>query len=509
MYRVLIIDDEEIVREGIRDLIDWEAEGFEICAEGRDGRDGLKKTLEFEPDLVLVDIKMPGLSGIELIRAAREEGFEGNFIILTGYSEFDYAKSAIILGVKGYVLKPIDEDELLERVRQVREEIVSRETETAWNLGNEGKAREELLRRILLKLEDADKLEKEIRRYRLDSFLEHHTFCTAILADKELMVGQEDSRFFERIEEFVEGLPGEIEKVMMENNAVLISRDMDYRLWAGQLELRNAHIARKYGRGFLICVGHNVSGWYDLCHSYEFASWLSENAFLFGQYPSLSMEVIRKPQQAGENPSIDYFYMLMEIGDLDGIADCVENYRHYCQEHLIKEPDIKVQVMYNLMLLKNRADQQGGGDKDGEQNMMLLMERLMKAEELDELLGIYREILQDMCRRIGCDDSGTVIKRMYYYMEKNYAQNLKLETIAKLFNYNSTYLGKIFRKEIGENFNNVLDNIRITNAKRLLMETDLKVYQVSEQVGYSNLDYFYMKFRKYVGMSPKEFRKNR
>ena len=93
-------------------------------------------------------------------------------------------------------------------------------------------------------------------------------------------------------------------------------------------------------------------------------------------------------------------------------------------------------------------------------------------------------------------------------MEKNYDKDIKLENIAKTFNYNSAYLGKLFRKEIGENFNNSLDRIRIDNAKRLLQETDLKVYQISERVGYGSIDYFYMKFKKYVGISPKEYRKN-
>lgn len=82
-----------------------------------------------------------------------------------------------------------------------------------------------------------------------------------------------------------------------------------------------------------------------------------------------------------------------------------------------------------------------------------------------------------------------------------------MESFAKMFNYNSNYLGKIFRKEMGDSFNNILDTIRIANAKRLLLETDMKVYQISEQVGYSNIDYFYLKFKKYVGISPKEYKK--
>ena len=110
MYRFMILDDEPVVREGIKSLIDWSEYEFELCAEGVDGKDGLKKILEFQPDLVLIDLKMPGMTGIEVIQSARNEGFLGKYIILTGYSDFQFAKQAISVGVRAYLLKPIDED---------------------------------------------------------------------------------------------------------------------------------------------------------------------------------------------------------------------------------------------------------------------------------------------------------------------------------------------------------------------------------------------------------------
>ena len=123
MYKVMIIDDEAMIRWGIHDLLDWDEEGFLFCEDGKDGKDGFKKLMENHPDLVLVDIKMPGMSGIELIQAAREAGYEGYFIILTGYAEFEFAKSAIKLGVKEYLLKPIEEEELKGCVQRIREEL--------------------------------------------------------------------------------------------------------------------------------------------------------------------------------------------------------------------------------------------------------------------------------------------------------------------------------------------------------------------------------------------------
>ena len=148
MYKVMIIDDEAMIRWGVHDLLDWEKEGFVFCEDGKDGKDGLKKLLEYCPDLALVDIKMPGMSGLELIREAKEVGYEGYFIILTGYAEFEFAKEAIKYGVKEYLLKPIEEDELTQCVQRIKEELNQKEGERVYHSVNENIAREELLRLI-------------------------------------------------------------------------------------------------------------------------------------------------------------------------------------------------------------------------------------------------------------------------------------------------------------------------------------------------------------------------
>lgn len=504
MYKVMVIDDEEIVRMGIRDLISWEEEGFSICCEGKDGCDGLEKLMKFQPDVVLVDIKMPGMSGIELMHTALERGFQGYFVILTGFSEFEFAKSAISLGVKEYLLKPIDEDELLDILRKIRDEIQKKEGEAAYHESNESKAREELMRRILMHMEDREELKKQMELYRMD--YSDQILCAAVISDKELVLGSENRMFSEKVDELLGSREVYTEKILMDNSVVVIQKGMDYRTWASLLEARNKRLQSRMGSGLRIAVGHNVSNWYDLTHSYEFARFLLEHEFLFSDWSVLTMDMIEVQAHLAENPSTDYFCMLIEVGDMEGIRQCVEKFRQYCVKGMMNELDIKIQVMYNLMQIRNWASKKYEEVKELELTDSL--ERLNSAEKLDELMELYCEALQELCIKVGCAGSETMIKRMYYYMERNYDKDLKLETFSKMFHYNSNYLGTIFRKEIGDSFNNILDNIRITNAKRLLAETNLKVYQISERVGYSNIDYFYLKFKKYVGVSPKEYKKD-
>ncbi|MDU5107465.1 MULTISPECIES: response regulator transcription factor [unclassified Clostridium] len=125
MYKLIIVEDEEIIRKGLVNTIDWLKMGFIVVGEAEDGEAGLKIIKELEPDLVITDIKMPFLNGLDMIKIAKStQNFES--IILTSYSDFDYAKKAISIGVGDYILKPINEEELFEVVSNIKGKIDDR-----------------------------------------------------------------------------------------------------------------------------------------------------------------------------------------------------------------------------------------------------------------------------------------------------------------------------------------------------------------------------------------------
>lgn len=123
MYHVLIADDEAIIREGIKCLFDWESMGYTITDEAVNGEQALEKILSQTPDVALMDIRMPGLTGLEVVRRAREAGYNGKIIILSGYSDFKYAQEAIRYGIQYYLTKPIDEDELSEILGNIKKQL--------------------------------------------------------------------------------------------------------------------------------------------------------------------------------------------------------------------------------------------------------------------------------------------------------------------------------------------------------------------------------------------------
>ena len=113
---LLFVDDEPLVRRGLQSLVDWKAQGFSVQGEAGDGEEALEALLSLRPDIVLLDVRMPGMSGVEVMRRAREAGFRGKFILLTGYAEFAYARAAIRCGATDYLLKPVNNADLYRAV---------------------------------------------------------------------------------------------------------------------------------------------------------------------------------------------------------------------------------------------------------------------------------------------------------------------------------------------------------------------------------------------------------
>jgi len=506
MYQVLIIDDEPVVRAGIKKLISWDDYNFEICAEGSDGKEGLRKILDYSPDLVLVDIKMPGMSGIELIREAKKEGYEGKFIILTGYSDFDFAKSAVSLGVRAYLLKPIDENELIENVKEVQAELDAKKHLDDYYTLSELKARQEVLHRLLLHKEDREVLRREIKLYGMD--FNYHSFCTAILINKDSLSDPDASLNQDRTEQMLKDLE-HVDSVMADDRLVLIGKGITYKALNDKLTRNNERVKRIYGTGYFIAIGHDVANWEDLHFSYECAKLLSEYEFLYKRLEVINIDAFNHNGDNGEEKYMDRLSNLIEIGDLEDIRQTLEELKEYYISHLCKESEIKVLVVRSMAHLHNMFERRYEEKHEGFPDFEKLAIGIKNAQSLEELMEFVGNYCIAAAKIIGTSTSDHVVKRMVAYMEKNFDQDLKLESIARMFNYNSAYLGKVFKKESGESFNNVLDSIRIENAKRLLLQSDLKVYQVSEQIGYSNIDYFYSKFKKYVGISPKEFKRQK
>lgn len=510
MLKVLIVDDEHIVREGLKSIISWKDHGFEICGEGIDGKDAVNKINELDPDLVLIDIKMPGMYGLDVIKQVREAGYKGRFVILTGYSDFDYAKSAIRLGVDSYLLKPIDEDELIEAVKKVYEDI-KRESDIKNHIINSKKHIKELALRSLIEgTKDFNVLQSnfDLCNIRMD----FDSFYVAIV-DSYLESNREDFYLdlLNEIENIVDSLEY-IDMINIEHRAVLLIEGKNRKEALNILVSLHKKLLLRLKFHIIIALGRKADKAYAIHLSYKDARKLLSRRFFFSNMEVIDFQEVNKSAKddiikEDLSKAAEKIYTYIEVNDVGEIEEILEGIKAYFAASDYSSEKVKGICTNIITELKDKIVLNYDNLKEAFPSEEDVIKEIYEKNSLSELIEYMKTEFIDISNKICIDSSDNTMKRIVNFIHKNYNKDLKLETLADIFNYNSAYLGKMFKKYTGVNFNSYLDKVRIENAKELLAQNELKVYQISEKVGYKSIDYFYVKFKKYVGISPKEFKK--
>lgn len=500
MLKVLLVDDEPNVRHGVKMMIPWDELGLEVVGEAEDGDDGLAKILSLSPDIVIADVKMPGMSGIKMIEAAKNSGFSGKSLILSGYSDFTYAKEAMSLGVKGFILKPVDEDELIEALKILSEESRTEYRDKAAMRKGSEYMNEKLVRALLLG--DAAVINSSsLAAYEYDSY------DAAIISPAEDMEQEEKALLLESVKNRLEAC-GDVDVVSPELSSGITA--VLFKGWKREKILSFFTELSKdlFGKIF-ITVGNTVYGIDDIKQSYLDADSLLKNRFMYLHCGVVTQDTI-SDEGGGEGQIgeiIGKIYAYVEINDTEKLDDALEGLRQaLCGTNATPER-IKVQCITAVMEIKSRLIK-NIGDKKTEQfiNDEFIAE-IGEKSSLFDIIELLKATLAELSRTYFGRTTKSTMERVVQHIRSNYSREIRLEQLANIFGYNSAYLGKVFHQYTGENFNNYLDRIRITEAKRLLETDKYKVYEVAEMVGYSNINYFHNKFKKYVGVSPLSYKR--
>ena len=503
MLKVLIIDDEPYVREGLKYIIPWEEYGFEVCGDAVDGDDGFSKIVELNPDLVLIDIKMPGKTGLEVINESYKNSFKGKFVIISGYSDFQYAKTAIKYGVKSYLLKPIDEEELIEIIKELSEEIRIENTNKVKEKINSEVLREYNLQQLILgrSIESYD----EIKR----TFI-NNSYQIALVSN-EFYSGEEEIIQFQKfIKENLINL-SKVDMIKIEGHIVLVFKDTNINYVIKVLDKLKSDIERNLEGQLFMTVGEIVNSIIDIGKSYKSAYSLMNRKFLYLDYGIVTYSELENVNMNdfsyGENEIANKVHSYVEIGEIDKVVETLRLVENFVRAKIYSEEKVKVLATKLFLELKDKIMVDYNLAKDEIRKNEDIIQKIYGKNSLRATIDFLIEEFTSISKKICNGTSDTSIKRIVKYIDKNYYRDLKLELLAEIFNYNSAYLGKVFKNYTGVSFNTYLDKVRIEEAKKLLMEDKLKVYQVCEKVGYKNIDYFHSKFKKYVGTSPLNYKK--
>jgi len=490
VYRTIIIDDEQTIRLGLKKIIDWEKHGFQIVDEAENGLVGYEKILSIHPDLILLDIKMPGLDGINLLRKIRQEGIESKVIFLTGFGEFEYAKEAIKLNAEAFLTKPFNEEELEEVLNRVAKDL-DHQTKIDNQLESQKRLEEkQKYRRLLL---GEKRVEKSVDLISL--------FCVASIQSDEKPYNI--NTFFDEFQR----LHPSLLCLLLADSWVVVFKNMTLtRVKVAVYDLNN-QLKKKLNERYLISIGRVVTGQHELYKSFEDAKMIGQKWYLteshtvefYSDSPILDTSEL--------NIDSDLLYSYIEIGNTEGIESFYDRIKKSYESNSVDFKRIKGLCITSLLLViekvKFHYKEKGLVFKDYNE----ISKHLYEQEDLPNLLEAIKKYTTQIIESIHTGTKDNTLYKVLDYIDIHYDKPLKLERLGEIFGYNSSYLGTIFKEFTGMSFKSYLDSIRIEMAKKYLKEGHFKVYEVAELVGYSNVDYFHSKFKKYENMSPKKYQK--
>ena len=530
MRTVLIVDDEIAVCNLVKHLVDWEWLSFRLAGFAHDGWLALKKMEEERPDIVITDIRMPGLSGLELIREIRRRGLPVLFVIISGYREFEFARQAILYGVEDYLLKPLREQEINALLYRLSKKLQDAETDGSQKDGDarQVEALKQNVRRLWMERAFQGEMEEktswqEINRQFCFRFVEGEFTVWMMRVDPEKGIsGREEERGFllrqamENWEEWMAGFYSE--QVMMiggRRGYLLTNRGLEKRRESWQAE-KEGLLWQKSWREKKEHYTFTLSCSDAFFHPWELSGAVkdAENKLSQCYWKGFGrLYAARLPDSHGPDRELTP----QEKEDLETAMiplDPDQLYQHV--EKLLREERRREPENYRGSLsllfqcgefLGDRMNRMAGTKTDNQRPYRGQAENCRTWGELLDSLNQYCRMITKEGLQSRKIQAALPVRTIQQYMKTHFAESLTLEGMAEIVHLNPVYLSGLFKKELGVNFSDYLAGLRVEKAKALLKEVDWNISEVAAQVGYGDARYFSKVFSKLVGINPKEYRR--
>lgn len=521
LFGTLIVDDEPYVREGLKGLIDWGSYGFTICGEAPNGQIALDMMREIRPRLVITDIRMPEMDGLELIRmAVCVLKLDCRFIILSGYDDFRYAQTAMKYNVRNYLLKPIEEDELAKALSELRGEIedgIAGDRERALSL----KARGNETVRRLMQGETGTDVAAFAAKYLHACSGAPMSLAMVEIMDIRQWLSEMD---YEEIQSNLADIHKNIANAVGPGNELNIALEEPHRFYilvtpaildnwqADESSFCRALCGSVAAGGryrIAVYAGKRVTGLAGVRESYE-SCVLARELNFFERKSGVLLYDELKDRTFSYNITGDIGYAgllgAVESFRKNSMPEAVEEFFSDLQKRLLAPDMVRACAAgFQLEVLRLIADKNGDPEKLTTRFTMKELE-LQTSEELKKNLLDFCLASADYIGSLRELHTPVLMAEVEKYVRRNFRSELNLKGVAERFFINPVYLGQLFRKSFGVYFNDYLHGLRIEEAVKLLKNSDMKVHEIAERIGYSDPDYFIRKFKKLLGVSPSLYR---
>lgn len=533
MIKVLIADDELRICELIFRLIDWESLGMSVIAVAHDGRETIKIIKNEMPDIVITDIRMPGYNGVDVIRIGKEYNSDIQFIIISGYSQFDYAQNAIHYGVSDYLLKPVKAEELTKALLRIKSRIdknnqMYSQVKKAWTLEQQNRRlyREQLIMEIAhgkgfdVLTKDMNTLNEQYKYEFIPGF-----FTIVIVKADGLNFEEktESSFLYEKIQQSLSfafaPVMQEMQGTMLDNGTYifLFNYENEYAEIESQIHrLLNQMLLQKdvFKKLHLtIGLGKRVNCLAEVGKSYETAYLAIKDRILVG-----TDRIIEGKEKIVVQDYKDYF--LHTVRELENVVENLDDKRisDIIQEWgtaLSKDKEINgYQIEQSAKALVNSyllSMQKNNYTLDEDDNLlkdfMKSIENCISLGEIQELLsGTLEQSLSEYRHKRALSGSKP-IRDAKEYIRNNLAGNLTIQEVSEYVGYSSAHFSVRFKQECGITFSDYVMESRIEKSKELLKNTRETIESIAAAVGYSDVKSFTKNFKKYTEVKPSQYRK--
>lgn len=507
--RAVVVEDEILIREGLCKLMSKMFPDIHIEGVAGNGQEGLEYIKEYQPDLVITDIKMPVMDGLAMLGKVQETGLFPKVIVLTAYSEFEYAKQAVKLGVCDYIIKPVVVQEFVQTIRKIQnlyEQELKRTPETMGSLEHivsgllygvsamDGKMLDFLSKKysideqtplieLLVYMGESFETGREKKRQEMSRIMEQKgiRYCLA------------DMEYDKAIVTLIYGYSSRQEIERWYQNQILFQKrdEWERHISYGMVEVIGAKAVREGYQTLLPYMDWNIVLGDDVLISYPKIADVQTEICI---YPVELENQIKAAVCAGEEARI---------------FEIAKRFQEYFLNGKIYLPkEIKESCVRFQWAILNIAKEVGCIDYQ-KVDQKTLLDRIMGAKTGEELHKSFDGLFEHM--HMPDKETGVLslaVKKAQSMIHEFYADGITLNEIADRLNLTQEYLGSQFHKEVGENFSTYIRNYRLSKAKELLIGTQMKQYEIAEKVGYADAKYFARVFKECVGMSPAEYRKS-
>jgi two-component system, response regulator YesN len=511
MKKIFLLDDEVQVREGIKNSIDWKKEGFIYCGDASDGEIALPLVEKYQPEIVITDIKMPFMDGLEFSRIIREKMPAVKIIILSGHDEFEYAREAMRVQITEYCLKPISANELLKILHKVSHQI----------------DQERLAKNHLTELQNLASQSKSITK---ETFL--NDLCQGIYSPSEainkathLGIDLVSSYYYILIIEAKDTYEIDSINWVTEQYSCLHFKQNPKEIvfiMKGESKGRLEHEARLLREKILAIREQNIES--PLIFGFGKVQSRIQGiavSFLEAEEEKNYHKIIHKHKQIDNDQDVSANHEVflsnrneliefLKNGDCGSITDFSNRYTLFLQEGNNTAPFF---IYYSLLdftiTIKQYIKETGMEDPVLLQEINTIEMRAGWIREYSEVNRYITEMLQTVFKsaiQSGGSYSPVIHKAMDYIQSHFHDTQLSLQSIANRVNVSPSYFSHMFSQETGQTLVEYITNIRMEHAKRLLKSTNEKTYEIAQKVGYNDSHYFCNLFKKLTGMTTRQFK---